>query len=185
MNTSVVWRYCINFTVSVPQKNIHLWGSSLIYWSPEILKYIRGLVCLCCMDVVTFPTHTQAAFSQIMSSLCNSLMPQTCSVCQAEGKNKEWSAFLRASSTEHQDFYHRHDEWVELHELMTDKGRRKEKERSTEKRACCSRGVVNWISWARKQGRDALRQCQRSDRTEGELSRRVTQQRRQEFLPVL
>ena len=37
----------------------------------------------------------------------------------------------------------------------------------------CVGGVVNWISWARKQERDAVRRCQRSARTEGGLKRRL------------
>lgn len=136
-------------------------------------------MCLCCMDVVTFSTHTQAAFSQIMSSLCNSVRPanlqrlpgRRVGLCLRE-ENKERCAFFK--SIERQDIYR---SWMELHELMTDE--EEGERRSTEMWVCCGRGVVNWISWALKQGRDALRRCQRSDRTEGEL-RRGTQQSRHE-----
>lgn len=78
-------------------------GLSLIYWSFAILKYIKGLVCLCCMDVVTFPTHTQAAFSQIMSSLCNSVYASNLQrlpdwrVSVYGRKTKSGLHFLRAS----------------------------------------------------------------------------------------
>lgn len=45
--------------------------------------------------------------------------------------------------------------------------------RQTRRAECVCWGGVNWISWARKQRRDAPRWCQRSERTEGGLKRRI------------
>lgn len=53
------------------------WQSSLVHWSAETLRYIKGLVCLFHMDLVTFPAHTGCILTNNVLTLQRCCFSQT------------------------------------------------------------------------------------------------------------